>query len=410
MMEKHKPYTPPKALLETYAHVLVHYAIGGGTGITKGDVVSVHGNDACKPLYAEVLKAVWKAGGHVIEQYRPSDEPWFKVTRTFFEYSSAEQRAFFPKQFYKGLVEQIDHSIVILAETNPHGLQGINPKKILERQQALKPYRDWRNKKENLGRYTWTVALYGTPQMAKEAGLTERAYWNQIKKACFLDEKRPITKWKQVARQMSSYIQKLNALPIEKLHVTGNDMDLWITLGEKRKWVGGDGRNIPSFEIFTSPDWRGTEGWIHFNQPLYVYGTLITDVELHFKNGKVVKSSASTNESLLKRMIATENADKIGEFSLTDSRFSRITKFMAETLYDENVGGTYGNTHIALGTSYQDTYDGAPEKVTKTEWEKMGFNDSAVHTDIISTTDRTVTAQLRDGSQKTIFIRGRFTL
>jgi aminopeptidase len=109
-------------------------------------------------------------------------------------------------------------------------------------------------------------------------------------------------------------------------------------------------------------------------------------------------------------MIATENADKIGEYSLTDSRFSRITKFMAETLYDENVGGTYGNTHLALGKSYHDCYDGDPAGVTPDRWAELGFNDSTVHTDIVSTTDRTVTARLRDGSERVIYAGGRFQL
>ena len=59
-------------------------------------------------------------------------------------------------------------------------------------------------------------------------------------------------------------------------------------------------------------------------------------------------------------MIATENADRVGEFSLTDARLSPIDRFMADTLYDENVGGPFGNTHIALGDAYKDTYDGDP--------------------------------------------------
>ncbi|MCH8908863.1 MAG: aminopeptidase, partial [Candidatus Heimdallarchaeota archaeon] len=91
------------------------------------------------------------------------------------------------------------------------------------------------------------------------------------------------------------------------------------------------------------------------------------------KNGKVVKSKAKKNEKVLKEMIKQKNADKVGEFSLTDARFSRITEFMATTLYDENVGGKYGNTHIALGASFHDCYKGDPSKVTKKQWEKMGF-------------------------------------
>ena len=181
-------------------------------------------------------------------------------------------------------------------------------------------------------------------------------------------------------------------------------------MGEKRKWAGGIGRNIPSFELFTSPDWRGTNGWIRFNQPLYRYGNLITGVELEFKDGKVVKSRAKKNGKLLKEMIKVKNADKIGEFSMTNGRISRITKFMAETLYDENVGGRYGNTHIALGASFHDCYDGDSSKVAKKRWEKLGFNDSVVHTDIISTTDRIITARLKNGKEKIIYKSGRFTL
>ena len=129
-----------------------------------------------------------------------------------------------------------------------------------------------------------------------------------------------------------------------------------------------------------------------------------------FKNGKVVKSSAKVNEKLLKEMIATPGANMVGEFSLTDKRFSRITKFMAETLFDENMGGPQGNTHIALGISYKDTFAGNVAKFTNTQAKVLGFNDSSVHTDIISTAPRTVTAHLKDGTTKVIYRNGEFTL
>ena len=64
------------------------------------------------------------------------------------------------------------------------------------------------------------------------------------------------------------------------MHVEGEDVDLRISLGEQRRWLGGRGRNIPSFELFTSPDWRGTEGWIYCNQPLYRYGNLVKGIRL----------------------------------------------------------------------------------------------------------------------------------
>ena len=96
----------------------------------------------------------------------------------------------------------------------------------------------------------------------------------------------------------------------------------------------------------------------------------------------------------------SEQRRQIGEFSLTDKRFSRITKFMGETLYDENAGGPNGNFHIALGSSYHDAFDGDAAGKSKEHWQNLGFNDSAIHTDLVSTTPRTVTATLKDGNRK----------
>lgn len=408
-------YTPTPELLEKYADVLVNFALGGGKGIKKGDVVRVSANESARPLYQAVHKAILKSGGHMLGNYAPDDEAVDKrgnMSRDFFEHAKDHQLDFFPAKYLKGLVEQIDHSMFILCEADPHALKGVDPKKMMRRGVAMKPFMDWRNDKENKGKFTWTIGMYGTPAMAKEAGISEEEYWDQIIKACFLDEENPIAKWKEVVKGMESYRRKLNALSpkIDKLHVKGADADLWITLGEKRKWLGGSGRNIPSFELFTSPDWRGTNGWIRLNQPLYRYGNKVTGIELEFKNGKVIRSSATENERLLKEMIATEGADKIGEFSLTDRRHSRITKFMAETLYDENIGGPEGNTHIALGRAYEDTFSGNVAKLTKKQSKALGFNDSSVHTDVISTTKRTVTAHLKNGKEKVIYTDGEFVL
>ncbi len=404
------PYHPPRQILEAYASVLVDFALGGGTGIKQGDVVRVAAPEAAKPLYRELRRAVWRARGHVIGQYLPSDDEQENLSRDFYELADYAQLDFFPARYMRGLVDEIDHQVSILSDTDLHALEGIDPARIMRNGKAMKPWIDWRTEKENAGRFTWTLALYGTPAMAAEAGLSEQEYWAQIIEACFLDEPDPIARWREVSAQIKRYVTRLSTLPIDRLHVLGADADLWIGLGERRRWVGGSGRNIPSFEIFTSPDWRQTEGWIRFNQPLYRYGSLMEGIRLEFRSGVVVDATAEENEKVLLEMIATENADKIGEFSLTDSRFSRITKFMAETLFDENVGGPHGNTHIAVGKSYQDCYDGDPDGVSAEEWERLGFNESTVHTDIISTTDRTVTATLRDGTERLIYADGQFTL
>lgn len=412
-----KPYTPSPEILTKYADVMVNFALRGGKGIKKGDVVRLSASESAKPLYTAICNAIVKAGGHVIGNYAPDEEKGDKrrnisSSRYFYENATEEQINFFPAKYLRGLIDTIDHSLFILADKDPHALEGIDPKKMMQRGQALKPFMDWRKEKEHKGKFFWSIALYGTPAMAKEAGLSEKEYWAEIIKACYLDKKDPIAEWKKVYRDIDKYKDRLNKLSpkIDKLHVKGVDVDLWITLGEKRAWKSGSGANIPSFEIFTSPDWRGTNGWIRFNQPLYRYGAKVTGIQLWWKDGKVIKATAKTNEKLLKEMIATKNADKMGEYSLTDKRHSRITKFMAETLFDENMGGPQGNTHLAVGMSYQDCYAGDVSKMTKKLAEKLGYNDSSVHTDMISTTKRTVTAHLKDGTEKIIYDNGEFVL
>jgi aminopeptidase len=403
-------FVPPHKILENYADVLVNFALGGGKGIKKGETVYLIIPESAKPLLVSLERAIYKAGGNLILRYTPDNTNRFGLGRDFFELANQKQASYFPEKYIRGLVDEVDHVMVIISETDMHALEGIDSKKIQQHGLAYKPYMDWRSEKEYQGKLTWTVALFGTEAMAKEARLSLAVYWQQIIQACFLDSKNPISEWKKVERSIDQTKNKLNKLKIEKVNIIGPDVDLWITIGDKRQWLGGGGRNIPSFEIFTSPDWRGTEGWIRFNQPLHRNGMLIDGIELTFKKGKVAKAKAKKNERALKDMIATKNADKLGEFSMTDRRFSRITKFMAETLFDENIGGENGNTHVALGDSYYDCVVGDPSKLSKKYFDKLGFNDSSVHTDIISTSPRTVTAYLKDGTERIIYKNGEFTI
>jgi aminopeptidase len=401
-------YTPPEEILDKYAKVLVNFALGGGTGIKKGEVVFLQSPLSALPYYRALRKNILDSGGLIINGL--SDD-MSGSAKYFYEHASHQQLTSFLGKFYKGLVEQVDHRIAIIAEHDVHELDQVDPKKMMLAQKSSKPLADWLNDKENAGKYTWTLALYGTPSMAKEAGLTDKDYWQQIINACYLDFDDPIAQWRKVSKEVIRVAKKLTDLDIKKLHVVGRDEDLHIAMGEQRKWLGGGGRNIPSFEVFTSPDWRGTEGWVRFNQPLYYYGPKVQDIELTFKAGRVVKATASKNQRLLREMLATDTgAAQMGEFSLTDKRVSRITKFMAETLFDENMGGKFGNTHLAVGKSYHDTFTGDTKNMTPALAKKLGYNESAIHVDMISTEDRTVTATLASGNQKVIYKNGQFTV
>ena len=196
---------------------------------------------------------------------------------------------------------------------------------------------------------------------------------------------------------------------VKSYHIESEKIDLKITPGDKRKWIGLSGHNIPSFELFLSPDWRGTEGIYFADQPSYRSGNYVKNVRIEFKKGAAVKIEAEVGEEFVKSQLSMDpGANQVGEFSLTDKRFSKINRFMANTLFDENYGGKYGNCHVALGSSYSDTYDGDPKKLTKSLKKKLGFNDSALHWDLVNTEKKRVVARLASGKKVTIYENGKF--
>ena len=398
-------YIPSIKLLSNYAHVLTDFALGTGEGIKKDEDILVQFDAPALPLANEVYRAILEKGAHPM--VKMNDDSFVKI---FYDAASDNQLEFFPRNYNKALIETIDHRMYLMADRDPLYLKGVDPAKMMRANKSRKTLKQWLDQKEDAGKLTWTLCLYGTLGMARQAGLSLEEYWNQIARACYLKEKDPIAKWRAVFTQVEQTMKKLNKLPIDKLHLVAKDTDLWISMGEGRKFIGGSGRNIPSFEIFTSPDWRGTNGHVYFDFPLYRYGNIIEKIHLEFRNGRVVSVRAAKNEKLIKELVKQKNADKMGEYSLTDRRFSKIDKFMANTLFDENFGGEFGNTHLALGSSYHDTYTGDAKKVSEAMWKKLGYNSSAEHTDIIAKHDRTVTAILKDGTEKVIYKGGEFVV
>ncbi len=253
------------------------------------------------------------------------------------------------------------------------------------------------------------LCAYPTEELAKHAKLTVKKYADQIINACFLDKESPVDEWQNIYKNAASIKKWLNAMNVKFFHIESDNTDLKITPGEKRKWVGISGHNIPSFELFLSPDWRGTSGKYFANQPSYRSGNYVEGVKLEFEKGEVVKAEANIGEDFLKKQIAMDKgSNKLGEFSLTDKRFSKIDKFMANTLFDENYGGKYGNCHVAVGASYSDTYNGDPKELTKELKKKLGLNDSALHWDLVNTEKKRVTAHLASGESVTIYEDGEF--
>jgi len=94
---------------------------------------------------------------------------------------------------------------------------------------------------------------------------------------------------------------------------------------------------------------------------------------------------------------------------VTTTPLPAAPEFAEKTLkFDENYGGEWGNCHVALGSSYSDTYDGDPSTLTEARKAELGFNDSALHWDLVNTERKRVTARLKGGGTRVIYEDGQF--
>ena len=333
-----------------------------------------------------------------------------RMEKQFYVKSNKRQLVFQPPG-ERELYQKLNGGIYLHAPDSLTHLADVDSNKIGKAAVARKSLKDILDRREETGKFSWTLCLFPTAELAKQARLPMAQYAAQVIKACYLDRKNPVEEWKKTYRSALEIKRWLNRMRIERLHVESDRMDLRLTPGERRRWVGITGHNIPSFEIFLSPDWRGTEGIYYADQPSFRNGNYVESVKLTFKKGKVVKSEAAKGGCFLAKQAALDpGAARVGEFSLTDKRFSRIDRFMANTLFDENYGGKHGNCHLALGSSYSDTFAGDSSTLTKEKKKKLGFNDSALHWDLVNTEDKRVTAYLAGGKKVVIYEEGIFAI
>ncbi|KUJ95948.1 MAG: aminopeptidase [Desulfonauticus sp.] len=391
--------------LQKYAQVLIWgMEKARSTKFSPQDIVLIRTDKAALPLANILLQELLQKDLNPLVRINYPPE----LEKTFFGQARDFQLTFkVPGE--EELYSNLNGLISLLAPESLTHLQSVNPESIGKFALAKKYLRDILEKRENQGLFGWTLCLYPTDELANKAGLSLAEYTQEIKKAVFLETENPSQKWETIFRQSETIKSWLNSLAIEYVEVRSKHTQLKVFIGENRRWIGVSGHNIPSFEIFLSPDFRFTEGTYFADQPSYRSGNLVEGVKLTFKQGKVVEVKAKKGEEFVRKQLEMDaGASYLGEFSLTDRRFSPIGKFMANTLFDENFGGKFGNCHIAVGASYADTYAGNPQELTPEKKKELGFNESALHWDLVNTEDKEVIAHLKNGEKITIYKEGEF--
>jgi aminopeptidase len=372
------------------------------------DVVMLKGGVESMPLLEVLYRKILERGWQPVLQVLPTQS----MELDYFTVATDEQIGWlYP--WWKDQYQHVRGNIFVHAPTSLTHLKDTDPKKHQLNARTVKPWRDFVTAQEQKDLFAWTLGAWPTQCQADEAGLTLEEFKEVIINACYLDSDDVMADWENTHYEIESIKNWLNALTpaVDYFHMVSASTDLKITPGESRQWNGGGGANIPSFEIFMSPDWRGTTGTFYADQQSFKAGNLVRNVTLEFEDGVVKRATAEEGEEYLITTLDTDSdSRKVGEFSLTDKRHSKINKFMANTLFDENYGGDHGNSHIAVGSAYLESYTGDQADLTDELKKELGFTESVVHWDLVNTEPKTVTAVNKDGSSQVIYEDGMFTI
>jgi aminopeptidase len=226
----------------------------------------------------------------------------------------------------------------------------------------------------------WAKTVFGEPDVDR--------LWDAVATAVRLDEPDPVAAWREHLRKLVQRAEALNRRRFDALRYRGPGTDLTIGLHPESTWVAASDEargiefvpNMPTEEVFTTPDARRADGTVRATYPLQIQGTIVRGLEVRFENGRAVDVRADQGEQLMRTQVAIdEGAARLGEVALVDgsSRVGKTGLVFYETLFDENAA-----SHIAFGMAILKGVDGASE-LSPEERQERGVNHSSIHTDFM---------------------------
>lgn len=249
------------------------------------------------------------------------------------------------------------------------------------------------------------------------ASVTDK-FTDMLVKVLRLDKPDPVAEWKSLGEKLISRSKVLTEMNLDKLIFTGPGTDLEIGLNKNSFWLGGpakaaNGRsflpNIPTEEVFITPDFRRTNGKVKVTKPVKVLENSLNGIWFEFKDGKVIDFGSDNNREILEKFVNTdEGARSLGEVALVDknSEVHKSGYIFNSILYDENAA-----CHIALGRGFPSCFANKDELTTPEELNKNGCNHSLVHTDfMIGSEFINVMGVTQDGKKVEIIKDGEFMI
>jgi len=396
------------ATLARFADLIV----GFGANVQQDQIVAIGCEPGKEHLVRALAASAYRHGAKFV------DVGWFDpyVKRARIEHARPETLEFVPPWYGERILALGDHRAarVALAGPSAPGLMAdLDP--VLVGKDRLPTVREG-IRVVNERTTNWTVCPCPTPVWADMvfADLDESERLPRLERELLhvlrLDEDDPIAAWRARADTLVTSAERLSARRFDALHYEGPGTDLTIGLLSSSGWRAArfqtvDGiehmPNLPTEEVFTTPDPERTQGTVTSTKPLVLSdGTVVRDLVVRFEAGRVVELRASEGGETLETIARTdEGAARLGEVALVDreGRIGELGTIFYDTLLDENAA-----SHIALGQGFPFMLD---------DEEKHRSNESEIHIDfMIGSNELSVTGITRDGDRVPVLAEGRWQI
>jgi aminopeptidase len=393
--------------LERFAHLAVDFS----ANVQPGQIVTIEAETGMEPIVRAVAERAYERGARFVDP--TYFDPYVKRSRL--QHAPDDSLEFVPEWYGNRMLQLGDvraARIVFVPRVSPGILNGVDPKRAGRDQLP-----DIRERLEIINKrlVNWTIMPFPTqswaelvyPDLDGESALARLT--EELSHVCRLDENDPVAAWRERKETLHSVATRLSEHHFDAIRLEGPGTDLTVGLLPTSLWEGGstttvDGiehmPNVPTEEVYTTPDPTRADGVVRATKPLDVAGTIVRGLEVRFEGGRAVDIQADSGAEVLRERAGYDaDASRLGELALVDreGRIGTLGTTFYNTLLDENAA-----SHIALGNAYELTV--GAEDLPK-------INKSAIHIDfMIGGDDVQVTGLNADGTEVPVLHGGTWQI